>query len=104
MAALKQLAGQTAIYGLSSMVGRLLYYFLVPLHTARLLTSEYGVITDVYASIAFLSILLTYGMETTFFRFQSRAEDPKKILATALSSMLFTTCLFWGICSLFFPQ
>jgi O-antigen/teichoic acid export membrane protein len=103
MAALKQLAGQTAIYGLSSMVGRLLYYFLVPLHTARLLTSEYGVITDVYASIAFLSILLTYGMETTFFRFQSRAEDPKKILATALSSMLFTTCLFWGICSLFFP-
>lgn len=103
MAALKQLAGQTAIYGLSSMVGRLLYYFLVPLHTARLLTSEYGVITDVYASIAFLSILLTYGMETTFFRFQSRAEDPKKILATALSSILFTTFLFWGICSLFFP-
>lgn len=104
MVALKKLAGQTAIYGLSSMVGRLLYYFLVPLHTARLLTSEYGVITDVYASIAFLSILLTYGMETTFFRFQSRADDPKKILATALSSILFTTFLFWGICSLFFPS
>lgn len=104
MAALKQLAGQTAIYGLSSMVGRLLYYFLVPLHTARLLTSEYGVITDVYASIAFLSILLTYGMETTFFRFQSRTEDPKKVLATALSSILVSTFIFWGICTVFFPH
>jgi O-antigen/teichoic acid export membrane protein len=104
MVALKKLAGQTAIYGLSSMVGRLLNYFLVPLHTARLVTSEYGVVTDVYASVAFLAILLTYGMETTFFRFHSRTENPKQILATSLISVLSTTLLFWGLTSIFFSS
>ena len=66
---LKKLASQTAIYGLSSVVGRLLNYLLVPLYTRYFLPEEYGVVTELYAYVAFLVIILTYGLETAFFRF-----------------------------------
>ena len=71
MANLKSLAKDTAIYGLSSIIGRFLNYLLVPLYTAKLSAESggYGVITNMYAYVALLLILLTYGMETTFFRF-----------------------------------
>lgn len=101
MSALKKLAGQTAIYGLPSILGRFLNYLLVPLYTNTdyFKTSEYGVITDVYAVSAFLAILLIYGMETSFFRFSEKAENPQKVLGTSLTSILLTTLLF--IASLF---
>ena len=63
---LKKLAGQTAIYGLSSIVGRLLNYLLVPLYTRYFSTAEYGEVTTLYAYVAFLVVILTYGMETAF--------------------------------------
>ena len=66
---LTKLAGQTAIYGLSSVVGRLLNYLLVPLYTRYFLPAEYGIVTEMYAYAAFFAILLTYGIETSFFRF-----------------------------------
>ena len=66
---LKKLAGQTAIYGLSSVIGRLLNYLLVPLYTRYFLPSEFGVVTEIYAYVAFLVVILTYGFETAFFRF-----------------------------------
>ena len=69
---LKQLAGQTAIYGLSSIVGRLLNYLLVPLYTRYFIPAEYGVVTELYAYVAFLVIILTYGLETAFFRFSQK--------------------------------
>ena len=77
MANLKSLAKETAIYGLSSIVGRFLNYLLVPLYTAKLSAESggYGVITNMYAYVALLLILLTYGMETTFFRFANKQEE-----------------------------
>ena len=74
---LKKLAGQTAIYGLPSIVGRLLNYVLVPIHTAVFLPDKFGVIIEMYAYVSFLVILLTYGMETAFFRFNSKEENNK---------------------------
>lgn len=72
---LKKLAGQTAIYGLSTIVGRLLNYFLVPLYTHFFLPAEYGVVTEIYAYVAFFIVFLTFGMETTFFRLYNNSED-----------------------------
>lgn len=69
---LKQLAGQTAIYGLSSILGRIINYFLVGLHTSVFMLNEMGVVSELYGSVAFLLIVITFGMETTFFRFSSK--------------------------------
>ena len=94
MANLKSLAKDTAIYGLSSIVARFLNYLLVPIQTARFAASggEYGIITNVYAYVSLLIILLTFGMETTFFRFMSKeGEDPKKVYSTALTMVMMTS-------------
>lgn len=97
MANLKSLAKDTAIYGLSSIVGRFLNYLLVPLYTAKLSAASggYGVITNVYAYTALLLVILTYGMETTFFRFANKeGENPQKVYSTTLISVGFTSLLF----------
>ena len=94
---LKSLAKDTAIYGLSSIVGRFLNYLLVPLYTATLSAASggYGVITNVYAYTALLLVILTYGMETTFFRFANKeGEDPRRVYSTALVSVGFTSLVF----------
>ena len=81
---IKKLAGQTAIYGLSSIVGRLLNYLLVPLYVSIFVrTSDYGVVSELYAWIGFLMVLLTLGMETAYFKFIS---DKPEILAISSSS------------------
>ena len=90
---LKKLASQTAIYGLSSVVGRLLNYLLVPLYTRYFLPEEYGVVTELYAYVAFLVIILTYGIETAFFRF-SQKENNRIVYSTSLISLLFSSLLF----------
>ena len=82
MANLKSLAKDTAIYGLSSIAARFIGYLLVPIETAKFNAAggQYGIITNIYAYIALLIIILTYGMETTFFRFMNRpGEDPRKV-------------------------
>ena len=97
MANLKSLAKDTAIYGLSSIVGRFLNYLLVPLYTAKLSAASggYGVITNIYAYTALLLVILTYGMETTFFRFSNKeGEDPQKVYSTILMSVGSTSLLF----------
>jgi O-antigen/teichoic acid export membrane protein len=97
----KKLAGQTAIYGLSSMLGRLLNYFLVPLYTNVFLPSEYGIVTEFYAYVTFLIIILTYGMETGFFRFSESEYGFKKTYSTALSSLLISSGIFLSLILLF---
>ena len=76
MIQLKKLAGQTAIYGASSVIGRLLNYLLTPILTRPEIggfnPGEYGVITEMYAYLAFLIVFLTYGLETAFFRFKQK--------------------------------
>ena len=91
---LKKLASQTAVYGLSSVIGRFLNYLLVPLYTRYFLPSEYGVVTEIYAYVAFLVIVLTYGFETAFFRFSKKENDVKVVYSTALISLLVSSALF----------
>jgi O-antigen/teichoic acid export membrane protein len=93
---LKKLASQTAIYGLSSVVGRFLNYLLVPLYTRYFLPAEYGVVTELYAYVAFLVVMLTYGMETAFFRF-SKKEETTKVYSTTLISLLISSVVFVGL-------
>ena len=97
MANLKSLAKDTAIYGLSSIIGRFLNYLLVPLYTYVINASSggYGVVTNLYAYTALLLVILTYGMETTFFRYSNKeGEDPDKVYSTILTSVLTTSALF----------
>ena len=84
---LKALAKDTAIYGLSSIVGRFLNYLLVPLYTTKIAAESggYGIVTNLYAYTAFFLALLTFGMETTLFRFSNKdGEDPDKVYGTTL--------------------
>ena len=91
---LKKLAGQTVIYGLSSVVGRLLNYLLVPLYTRYFLPEEYGIVTELYAYVAFLVVILTYGIETAFFRYSQKVPDKRTVYSTALISLLVTSSIF----------
>ena len=102
MKALQKLAGQTAIYGLPSIIGRLLNYLLVPLHTGKFTTSEYGEIVEMYSYVAFLVVLLTYGMETAYFRFQSKKDsNHQTIFSTVLISLFSSTVLFISFATFF---
>ena len=97
MANLKSLVKDTAIYGSSSIAGRFINYLLVPIQTAAWAASggQYGVVTNVYAYTALLLVILTYGMETTFFRFANKAEeDPQTVYSTTLLAVGFTSLLF----------
>ena len=100
MADMKSLAKDTAIYGLSSIIGRFLNYLLVPLYTYKIAAASggYGVITNLYAYTALLLVILTYGMETTFFRFANKEdEDPKLVYSTILRMVGLTSLLFIGL-------
>ena len=98
---IKALAGQTVIYGMGTIVPRLLNYLLVPLYTRVFAPGVYGQITDLYAWIAFLLALLTYGMETTFFRYTQKA-DSNKVFNNIVSCIAVTTALFLiAYCSLY---
>jgi O-antigen/teichoic acid export membrane protein len=94
MGTVKQLAGQTAIYGLSSILGRLLNYLLVPLHTEYFAPSEYGIVSEFYAYVAFFVVLLMFGMETTFFRFINKTGDKEKVFNQAFSIVLSINIIF----------
>ena len=75
MGVMKSLAKDTALYGLSSIIGKLLNFFLVPLYVVKTNGYEYGEITQLYAWVAFLQVFLTYGLETGFFRFDYKDEN-----------------------------
>ena len=92
---LKKLAGQTAIYGLSTIVGRLLNYLLVPLWTYRFPNpADFGVTTEFYAYTTFLNVILTYGMETALFNFSAKSNRNPAVYRTAVFSLLLTSVLF----------
>lgn len=102
---LKKLAGHTAIYGLTTIAGRFLNYLLTPLHTSILLPSEYGVVTSIYAYIAFLNVVYTYGMETAYFRFSTKdASQSNKSFQNAFLSVFFSSLIFTGFIYLFSNQ
>jgi O-antigen/teichoic acid export membrane protein len=91
MSLLKKLASETALYGLSSIVGRMLNYLLVPLYTGILSVSEYGVSSGIYAYASFGAVLFSYGMETAFFRFYQKYDDKEKVFSTATISLIISS-------------
>ncbi|MCB0580467.1 MAG: oligosaccharide flippase family protein [Phaeodactylibacter sp.] len=92
MSLLKKLAGETAIYGTSSILSRLLHYvILTPYFTRVFMQGEYGVVSDMYTWAALLLVLFTYRLETAFFRFGSRDEDMERSFSTASISLLAST-------------
>ena len=93
---MKSLAKDTVIYGASSIIGKFLNYLLVPLYTYALArTSDYGIVTNIYAWTALLLVILTYGMETGFFRFVNREDqDPKTVYKTAFLTLLCSSAVF----------
>ena len=107
MANLKSLAKDTAIYGLSSIAGRFINYLLVPIQTTAFAASggQYGVVTNIYAYTALLLVVLTYGMETTFFRYVNKTdENPQTVYSTVLISVGSTAALFVALVFAFLPQ
>lgn len=100
---IKQLFGQTAVYGLGIVLPRLLNYLLLtPFYTRIFEKATYGVITELYAYVVFLLVILTYGMETGFFRYTSNSDQKEKVYTTVLSALFITSSLFiismllWG--------
>ncbi|MCD8318846.1 MAG: lipopolysaccharide biosynthesis protein [Paraprevotella sp.] len=88
MAELKSVVKDTAIYGLSSIIGKFLNYLLVPLYTAKMTVESggYGIVTNIYAYVALLMVILTFGMETTLFRFANKPEEnPQTVYSTTLT-------------------
>ena len=100
MASMKSLAKDTAIYGLSSIVGRFLNYLLVPLYTHVISAASggYGVVTNLYAYVALILVVLTFGMETTFFRFANKEdENPHSVFSTSIAIVGTLSALFLAI-------
>ena len=94
MGRLKKLGGETILYGLSSIVGRFLNYLLFPLHTLVMQTDSYGIVSELYAMVAFLGVIFLYGMETAFFRFATKEKEKEKtVFNTAVTSVLFSSLL-----------
>ncbi len=94
MSVLKKFFKDTIIYGLATVLPRLMNFILVPLHTGTLETSSYSDNTTFYVYAAFFNVLLTYGMETSFFRFFNKSDEKEKVFSTTFISLFVTTLLF----------
>jgi len=102
---INKLAGQTLVYGLGTIVPRFLNYaVLTPFYTWVFNKAEYGIITELYAYMVLMLIVLTYGMETAFFRFAQKSGDSKKVFSTALISILVSSVIFLFFFNLFIDE
>ena len=90
----KKLASDTVIYGMSSIVGRFLNWWLMPLYVSLFVPDVYGIVTNLYSYVAFFMVFLTYGMETGFFRFASKNSNSEKVFSTSLISLFLTSSVF----------
>ena len=95
MGVLKKLAGETAIYGLSTILARMINFFFVPIYTRILTTGEYGSYSEIMSYIAVLQVVLVLGLETGCFRFANREADPAKPFGTALSTVTALSVAFF---------
>ena len=101
MAKFKSLARDTAVYGLSSIIGRFLNYLLVPIHTSALVTGDYGITTNIDAWTGLFLVILTFGMETTYFRFANKeTENPEMVYSTVLKMVGCVALIFVVACLL----
>ncbi len=99
----KELAGQTIIYGLGTIIPRVLNFLLTPLYTYTLIESQFGVITELYSYVAFFMVLLTLGMETTFFKFGSLNTNSKTLFNNTFG-ILFLSASFFIVFVLIFKD
>jgi len=104
---LEKLAKQTAIYGISTIVVRFLSYLLTPLYTYTFSQAEYGIVTDIYALIPFALVLLSMGMESSYFRFAAKAEadggsaeqirtGKRRVFATTWGATIVAAIIFFA--------
>lgn len=101
MSTLKRFFQDTFIYGFATVLPRLMNFILVPLHTYALGTAGYSINTTFYVWAAFFNVVLTYGMETAFFRFFSTSKEKSKVFSTAFITLTCTTVLFFGLVFVF---
>ncbi len=100
MKKLRELLSDTLIYGISSVLARFIGYLLVPLHTDAFATSEYGVVSLVYAGLAFLNVIFTFGMESAYLRYAKDRDEAKNVFKTlqlglgAFSTVLVLLLIF----------
>ena len=105
MGQFQKLFGQTAIYGLGTIVPRLLnYVLLTPFYTRIFSSAQYGIVTELYAYVVFLLVVLTYGMETGYFRFANDHSSPKKVFSTIIFSLFTTSVLFIALVTILQDQ
>ncbi|MDR1886612.1 MAG: oligosaccharide flippase family protein [Prevotellaceae bacterium] len=99
---LKRLAKDTGIYGMSSILARTLNFFLLPVYTRLLSEGDYGIYTEIFAYLAFIQVVLVFGMETGFFRFASRdGYDSGKVFSTVSTFLLIVSSVFFFLCLIF---
>ncbi|MEM7660268.1 MAG: oligosaccharide flippase family protein [Bacteroidota bacterium] len=103
MSILKKLAGQTVIYGASTILSRLLNLVFTPLYTGIFSKAVYGIYTNLYAYVSFVNVILTFGMETTFFRFIQDSKDAQKVYNQAFFWVLSLSVLFGLLAWLLMP-
>jgi len=94
LSSLKRFFKDTIIYGIAAVLPRAINIFLVKLHTSTLEAEKYAINTDYYVYAAYFNALLTYGMETAFFRFFSKEKEKGKVISTAFLSLLCTSLFF----------
>ena len=97
MAGIKSLVKDTAVYGLSSIVGRFLNWGLVPLYTYLFSEADYGIVSYLYAIVAVVIVVLNYGMETGFFRYASKEDDYERVYSTCMLSVASTSLIFIAV-------
>ena len=90
---LKKLFKQTAIYGLATVLPRMISFLLVPIYTDVMAPGKYGEVTLIFSWFAIFNVFLAYGMETAFFRFYKEADNRKKVVSTSLLSIMGSTFL-----------
>jgi len=105
MSIIKKLAGQTAVYGISTMIGRFINYLLVPLYTAKLTyVADYGVVGVMFSYASFFAIIFSMGLETAFFHFaQKESVKKEKVFSTATLGLIFTGVVF-SVLTIVFAQ
>lgn len=101
MSQYKNLFKQTAIYGLATVLPRMLGFLLVPLYTGVMPKAEYGSVTIVFSYMVFINVLLSYGMETAFFRFYNKEDNKKSVVETATISIFWSSISFLALALIF---
>src|SRR5690606_25554348 len=98
----KSLFKQTTIYGIATVLPRMLTFLLVPLYTDNLKSaSDYGVVTLVFSWLVFMNVILSYGMETSFFRFYNSENNKQKVEQTSMISIFWSSLIFLFLALLF---